>query len=296
MIRPLWKRARDYQVLHIHSVNSFTTTIAMIIGRLRHVPYVLEPHGAFDAYHMSEGRTKKRLYNNVVDRFGFAGLAGVLTSSPRERIDARKVVNAPSFELPLGVDEGLFEIDRQPAGAMSALFLGRIAKKKRLDLVLRGLAAIDPERRPRLVVAGPIGDDIDYDPVGLAESLGVADSVDFIGPVDAGRRAQLLSAADIFVLPSEDESFGVAVAEAMAAGCCVVASEEVGIAPEAAQNGALILTRLDSQQLGEVLTELVREPRRARSVAERGRAYARERFLWSTSAHHAMDAYRSVRR
>lgn len=294
IVAPLWKRARDYDVVHIHSVNSFTTTVAMVVARLRRVPYVLEPHGAFDAYHMREGRSKKRFYNSVVDRFGFGGLSGVLTSSRRERTDAAEVLAAVNFELPLGVDERLFELDRRSAPTTSALFLGRIAKKKRLDLVLRGLALMDPQHRPRLVVAGPIGDDIDYDPQGLAESLGVSDSVDFVGPVDAARRADLLSSSDFFVLPSEDESFGVAVAEAMAAGCCVVASAEVGIAEEAEQNGALVLTRLDPHHLGEVLTGLVGEPRRAESVGARGRAYARERFLWSNSARHAFDAYSSV--
>ena len=299
MVAPLWNNVREYDVLHIHSVNSFTTTVAMAIARFRKVPYLLEPHGAFDDYHMSEGRTKKRLYNGIIDRYGLSGLSGVLTSSKRERLAAEAVTSAPQFDLPLGVDEALFAIDSHRPSPERLLFLGRIAKKKRLDLILRALA--DPclaelELELELVVAGPVGDDLDYDPYALAEELGVANRVKFLGAVNSETRAELLASAGIFVLASEDESFGVAVAEALAAGCAVIASNEVGIASDAASDGALHLTKLDAVDLASHIHLLLSQPCVAEEIGARGREYARGRYRWSASAEAAAQAYGAVGR
>lgn len=295
MLRPLWRLVGEVDAVHIHSVNTFTTTIAMIIARLRKTPYVLEPHGALDSYHMGEGRRKKSLYNRVIDRWGFAGLGGVLTSSSHERVDSQKLLVAPHFDMPLGVDERLFGLARESKTRAQILFLGRIAKKKRLDLVLGALA--DPRlaaARFELVVAGPVGDDLDYVPSELASRLGVADRVSFLGPVDNHRRAELLASSGVFVLPSEDESFGVAVAEAMAAGCAVIASEQVGIAPDAAKAGALVLSSLDSYDLATQLACMVSQPALIDEIGGRARAFAEGRFRWAASASAAKRAYESI--
>lgn len=295
MFVPLWRLAGWADIVHIHSVNSFPTSAAMIISRLRRTPYVLEPHGAFDAYHMAEGAGKKRIYNTVFDRFGFRGVSGVLTSSRREREDARAVISAKEFDLPLGVDAALFSEGRVSGDEAQILFLGRIARKKRLDIVLRALA--EPALSSlaiRLIVAGPIGDDIDYSPTSLAEELGIRDRVSFVGSVDSEKRRQLLASSDVFVLPSEDESFGVAVAEALAAGCAVVASAEVGIASEAAEAEALRLTALDPSDLASQVASLLSDRASSAAMGARGREFARGRYEWPNSARAAIDAYEAV--
>jgi len=294
IIIPLWRSISHADVVHIHSVNTFTTTAAMVVARLRRVPYVVEPHGALDAYHMSEGTRKKRLYNTVVDRYGFERVAGLITSSPRESRDAQRAINAPVYEVPLGVDEALFSLARRDNSVVQVLFLGRVARKKRLDLVLYALAADEMRSLDwRLSVAGPVDEDIDFVPTELATELGIFDRVTFMGRVDAEQRALLLAQADIFVLPSEDESFGVAVAEALAAGCTVVTSGNVGIAPSASDAGALIMIPLRVNALSDALSNLMTDVESRQAYAKKAREYS-SRFRWATAAIGVSDVYQNV--
>jgi glycosyltransferase involved in cell wall biosynthesis len=296
ILLPLWQNVKKFDAVHIHSVHSFTSTITMIIARARRVPYIVEPHGALDSYHMQDSRRKKIVYNRLVDAWGFAGLGGVLTSSSRERVDSQRALRAPHFDMPLGVDEALFGIDRAAVDRVQMLFLGRVVRKKRLDVALKALSRIPARSRPTFVIAGPIGDDLDYDPVALVGELGLSNDVRFVGTVNAESRATLLAESALFVLPSEDESFGVAVAEAMAAGCCVIATPQVGIAQDAANAGALVLATVDPNGLAEIIAAYTRDTDKAKIIGERARHLAYASFRWSIAARYATSAYRAIQR
>lgn len=281
-------------VVHIHSVTSFTTTAAMIISRMNKVPYILEPHGALDRYHLDQGEAKKLLYNKIIDAWGFDGLDAAIYSSSREAFEASSTLSAPAIVIPLGVDEELFAPDPPNNLQPRVLFLGRLTKKKRVDLVIRALgipALVD--LGARLDVAGPLDPNLDYDPVDLARDVGVAERTHFHGRADRTQRHALLAAADVFVLASEDESFGVAVAEAMAAGCAVVASRNVGLAQGAAAEGALTLTGLSAPEVGDAILRSIEDRDRLGAAA---RAYAAEHFRWSAAAARLVDVYSKVGR
>jgi glycosyltransferase involved in cell wall biosynthesis len=298
MLLKLRAEIRNSDVVHIHSVNTFPTTLAMVLCRWTRTPYLLEPHGAFDIYHMDQGRMKKVLYNVLIDGYGFRGLAGAIYSSAREREHGSKTLHARAFEMPLGVDSRLFDINRQPLNsgrASTLLFLGRITEKKRLDLVIRALAAKSlSDSGIRLIVAGPEDPRLGYDPRKLALDLGVAERVEFLGAVDEQLREKLLLSADVFILPSEDESFGMAVAEAMAAGCPVIATVNVGIAEAAAASGAIEICALDAHSIAQTIATMFNDAARRQSMGASGKAYAMENFTWSRAAAKAAFAYEAV--
>lgn len=282
MVGPLWRALSSADVIHIHSIHTFPTTLAMILSRIRGVPYIVEPHGALDMYHISQGAAKKRLYTRVLDRWGTRKLSGAIYSSRREALEGSATLATDAILMPLGVDETLFDLEREVGPGTTVLYLGRLAKKKRVDLAIRALA--EPVLRQRgveLIVAGPLGDDLPYDPVALAAEIGVADRVSFVGPVGSERRRQLLASADVFVIPSEDESFGVALAEAMAAGCAAVASRETGFAPEAAEANALVVAPLTAAGIASAIDDALQH---RDELGQRGRKYAYAHFRWVEAA------------
>lgn len=282
MVWPLWRALAGADVVHIHSIHTFPTTVAMILSRLRRVPYVIEPHGALDFYHLNQGGTKKRLYTRILDGWGVRGLGGAVYSSRREALEGTATLTAESIQMPLGVDETLFDLPREQSGGATVLYLGRLAKKKRVDLAIRALAETAlRERGVELIVAGPLGDDLPYDPVAVARDAGVSDRVRFVGSVGAAERRSLLARSDVFVIPSEDESFGVALAEAMAAGCAAVASAETGFAPEAAEADALVLASLTPAGVAAAIARALAE---RDELGRRGREYASAHFRWSEAA------------
>ncbi len=142
-------------------------------------------------------------------------------------------------------------IDTIVRGEPYVLFLGRINWKKGLDRLLGALSLVPAIR---LVVAG--NDEENYravlDP--LAAGLGVSARVDFAGSVHGADKAALLSNARALILPSYSENFGNVVIEAMAAGCPVIVSKDVGLAETVRAAGAGLVVDGDPESLGAAMS------------------------------------------
>ena len=176
-------------------------------------------------------------------------------------------------------------------GARTALFLGRVHPVKNLDGLLRSWAAVRPQGW-RLVIAG-------IDPEGhrpglerLAASLGLSGDVTFSGGIWDGAKEQLFADADIFVLPSFTENFGIVVAEALARGVPVLTTrgtpwgdlvtERCGWWIDAGQpaldSGLAVATGTDPEELV--------------AMGARGRGLVQAKFTWDQAARSMVDAYR----
>jgi hypothetical protein len=123
-----------------------------------------------------------------------------------------------------------------PQDALLVLFLGRIVSKKSPELLLeafaRWQASSKATQRGRLVIAGPV-EDTEYAKKleAQAQRLGLAEAVLFTGPLYDDAKWAALTDADIFVLPSQNENFGNAAAEAVACGTPAIVTDRCGIAP-----------------------------------------------------------------
>ncbi len=119
------------------------------------------------------------------------------------------------------------------AGAVAGIFVGRLIRRKGVDLLLDGLAMTDPARRPHLVVAGD-----GPERAGLEQrSRDCSLPITFAGFRQNHELPALYAASDFFVLPSREEPWGIVVAEAMASGLPVVLSDQVGAAYDLLDDG-----------------------------------------------------------
>jgi phosphatidylinositol alpha-mannosyltransferase len=150
----------------------------------------------------------------------------VLTEAMRERITARSP-NADCRVIPNGVDDALFGVAPvSVAGGNGVLFLGRTEiRAKGIDLLLQALARIPEAARPPLTIAGTVQDGAVLD--GLVDRLGLRAWVTLTGSYDAARRLQLLRDCRVVAMPSRDETFGMTLAEANAAGRLAVIWDRV---------------------------------------------------------------------
>jgi glycosyltransferase involved in cell wall biosynthesis len=132
----------------------------------------------------------------------------------------------------------------------------------------------------------------------LSSRLGLADCVEFLGELPNAEALRQLAQADIFVMPSWDEAFGIAYLEAMALGKPVVGTSGEGISDLIAreQTGLLVPPR-DSAAVTAAIRALLADPAAARAMGERGRALVLGRFTWEQNARATLDIYaRAVRR
>jgi D-inositol-3-phosphate glycosyltransferase len=186
-----------------------------------------------------------------------------------------------------------------PLDAAVLLFVGRIQPLKAPDVLLRTAAELiarDPARRGKLVVAvvgGPSGSGL-AEPTHLhrlARRLGIADVVRFVKPVDQTRLADWYRAADIAVVPSYSESFGLVAIEAQACGTPVVAARVGGLATAVAggRSGVLINGH-DPGDYATAISQLLDAPQLLADYGENAVEHA-ARFGWAATAAATADVY-----
>ncbi len=173
------------------------------------------------------------------------------------------------------------------------LALGRVVGKKGFDLLLAGYAAMDPaERTADLVIggSGPAGEALEAQ----AEESGIGERVHFVGRLTREQVAEAMSRAEVFVMPSRLEPFGIVVLEGWRAGTAVVATRRGG-PPEFIRDGedGLLVDPFDTAAVARVLGRVLTDDALRRSVAAAGHARVGE-FAWPVVTERYRSVYDSV--
>ena len=169
-------------------------------------------------------------------------------------------------EDPAALREAFFDRSPKLRGKRFMLFLGRIHRKKGCDLLIHSFlkyAAFDPGLH--LVMAGPDQQEWSAELRQLVAAAGLGDRVHWPGMLKGDTKWGSLYACEVFILPSHQENFGIAVAEALACGKAVLLADKVNIAPQIAEDGAGLM-ELDTQGGTDALVHRWM----AMSAAERG--------------------------
>jgi glycosyltransferase involved in cell wall biosynthesis len=256
-----WMRrhVQDYDLIHIHAVFSYCSNAAALLASSHGVPYIVRPLGVLNEWGMRNRRPwLKKLSFRLVESRVFAGASLVHYTSEEERLQASRIgVSQRSAVIPNPV--ALPAEPRSHAGWFRAqypelaarpwiLFLSRIDPKKGLDILLDAFARLRAGRsRAVLMIAGDGDRRLLARLRERAHQLGIGQDIVWTGFLDGDQKAAALADADIFVLPSYSENFGIAVAEAMAYGLPVVVSDQVAIHHEitAAEAGSVVPCNAD---------------------------------------------------
>lgn len=298
--RWIWRHATDYDVLHIHGLFSFTSSAAALAARYSHVPYVLHPFGTLNSY----GLERRRKYLKKASLFALEkrlvkSAAAIHYSSDSEKRQAEDIgLNGCGVIIPLALDpSALFS---QPEMALTdkkpiILFLSRLDPVKNAESLLQAFALLsNTNAHARLVMAGT-GDPGYVDALKkLAADLGISGSVIWAGHVSGQQKADLLQAAMVFVLPSHSESFGLALAEALAAGVPAVAAKGVALANRMSEEGAGVLVEPQSEDIARGIQMLLVDAQLRSTMAEKGRRFARSELDAGLMGQRLHNLYRSV--
>ena len=171
------------------------------------------------------------------------------------------------------------------------LFVSSLWPYKNCDGLLRAFALAKPDLDGhRLVVVGP-GRDTEYVAQlrALAQELGIADDVVWVGGVALEETVDFYRAADVFVYPSHNETFGLTILEAMACGCPVVTSD-CSAMPETAGGAAYLAPPEDPASIASAIVRAIHDGELLRPM---GLARAAE-FTWAQTAKETLEVYREV--
>ena len=292
------------EVIHIHGLWDDLLYQAAWRASRRSMPFIFRPCGMLDPWSLAQRRWRKRFYLWWRLRRNLDGAAAIHFTSETERDLASPLgIRAPVVVEPNGIDLREFETLPPPGtfraryhlpdGTPIVLFLSRLHPKKGLDLLVPAFARIQPSNAV-LVIAGPDEDGYQTRVERWVAECGVADRVLFTGMLTGADKLAALADADLFVLPSYQENFGIAVVEALAAGTPVVVSDQVNIWREIVAAGAGAVVRTDVENLAATLTTWLGDSRRREAAAQVGRPFALARYDWTLIAARWREHYQRI--
>ncbi len=306
LLRWLNKHATHFDLAHIHALFSPVSTAAAMVARSQKLPYLLRPLGTLDPADLRKKRRLKLIYAAVLEKHNLAGAAGIhFTSVQEAKISERFGTSTPNFVIPLGVElpptmpeyglsrRKLEILPNQPL----VLFMSRIEPKKGLNLLIPALEKLLMEGIDfNFVLAGSNPQDPDYENkiIEIVQASSICDRTTITGFVSGNFKASLLQDADLFVLPSYYENFGIAVAEAMAVGTPVVISDQVHICEEVRDAEAGWVCACDVESLTDKLRSALADTSIRHRRGLNAQEYALKAYNWSAIALQTIQVYKKI--
>jgi glycosyltransferase involved in cell wall biosynthesis len=304
--RWIFRNAGRYDLLHIHALFSFTTTVAAWAARRAGVPYVLRPLGTLTHYGVTQRRPwLKQLSLAVLEGPALKHAAAVHFTSEAERDEAAQwQIPMRGVVVPLGIDvpdSAGDPLARQRLGLGSTagqpylLYLSRLDRKKNVEGLLHAFHLCASQLPGvKLVLAGDGEPGYVSGLKELAFSIGIAERVIWAGHVEGALKASLLSGAALFVLPSFSENFGIAAAEALMAGKPCVLGNGVAIAQEVASAGAGLAVAPDAASVAAALLQVMGDAPARERMALKAAALARSHFSVDAMGHKLKCLYEDI--
>lgn len=294
---PNWREA---DLCHAHGMWSRSAWITLEWRLRTGKPLVVAPHGMLDEWALRKSAFAKKLALSSYEGLRLHKAACIHALCEAELGCVQRLgLPVPAFVVPNGVEIPSAIAERSFASSQhkTLLYLGRIHPKKGLDLVLRSLATLaagDKRLRDewRLKVCGS-GERQYVDSLArMSSELGIADMVDFAGPVDGDEKRSVLGSASAFVLTSYSEGLPMSVLEAWAYGLPSLLSNECNLS-RPAREGAAMLTSTSLADVTSALRELLALGERDRvQMGSRAREYVQRVHRWDRICSRMMDVYR----
>jgi glycosyltransferase involved in cell wall biosynthesis len=293
--------AASFDLLHLHSVFLWPTWAAARAAHAAGVPYVVSPRGMLGREVIRrKSRWVKSTWISLIEQTTLrnAAVLHVTAELEREEIEALGLRLPRIFCVPNGVSWP----DKHAAPSAGpyadiakpyALFLSRIDAKKGLD---RLLAAWKWVPDLTLIIGG--NDESGYRQTleKIADENQVGARIRFVGMVSDEHKWALYENATMFILPSYSENFGNVVAEAMAMGCPVVVTPQVGLASLVRESGAGVVVDGAPRTLAEAIRTLLQDSTNRHLMGERGQFTARRYLSWESVASRMESVYEEISR
>lgn len=334
MLLGLGSLVRKADVVHVHSNWTFPVWLASSLALRYKKRLVMSPHGCYDPVRLKYHAWRKKITACLFDR-RLAKRSNVIHILTRqEKRDAevflhiRKQENTPKFTVvPCGIDFPQKRLAEESRTSKLVVSLGRLHPLKGLDLLLCAWekritnnrdASLDGKiaQSWKLVIVGPDQHGTRNELSRLAQTLGLkveeklpsaigcagwetcdADVI-FIGVVQGDEKWSLLTSADVFVLPSRTENFGIVVGEALACGVPVVMTDvgpwktEMERYFDAGESVPIQFEETSVSGIAEGLSKIMALDDKARTeMGRNGCAWVRREFQWKRVAERMIEAY-----
>lgn len=289
-------------VIHLHGLWQVSSIIAYRVAKKFHLPLLISPHGMLEPFALKIKSAKKRAALMLYQKRILQGADCIHVNSEKERLGVDSLGLKPSISV---VENGVAISDvssgpvenkqlfKQLGERRRALFIGRIDPIKGLDNLIRAWSLVDSAGW-ELVIVGSGEPRYERYLFRLVESLKLSGSVKFLPFATGDIKKALFVSADLFILPSRSESFGIVVGEALGYGLPVLTTTGTPWSTiEEEDFGWLVDPTVDGLVYGLTLA-LNSSSSSLHKKGLRGARYVRERLSWASISRQMDVLYQSV--
>ncbi len=287
----------DYDLMLIHAGWGDPGRLAAQAAQRTRTPYIYYTHGIFKPEALQMKAWKKRIYYQLIEKKVIENANGIVVNNNVERDILRKLnINIPIKNIPWGIN--IPNLDIRITNNINnfpyILFLGRLNPIKGLDLLIESYAKISNKFPDwRMILAGQ--NERGYKNIleNIVKRYSLEEKIIFPGIVLGEHKASLLSNAELCVLPSYSESFGMAALEAMAYGKPIIITSTVGLAEHGVASAGRIVSP-ERQALANALEDMMGDKTLRQVCGAEARRLAETTFTWDAVARESLAFYREV--
>lgn len=278
-------------LVDVQGLWTYPSLVNLRHAKATRTPYLVTPRGMLDPWARKNSAWKKKIVGAAFEHAHLKGAFALRATAEMEAQHFRDMgLTNPIAVVPNGLN--LPDLAPRTDGALrSILFLSRIHPKKGVDYLLRSWAALQAEFPGwEIVIAGIDENGHEAELKVLTQKLGLP-RVRFVGEAHGPAKEKLYRDADLFVLPTHAENFGLVVAEALAQETPVITTRNAPWQGLETQ-GCGWWIDLDQDQLTETLREtLSRPPEDLAAMGQRGRAWVQRDFAMTQVAEKMREVY-----
>jgi glycosyltransferase involved in cell wall biosynthesis len=309
----LRQNVTKFDLVHVHALFSFSSTMAARIAHRNNVPYVVRPLGVLNQWGIRNRRRLPKLVSlRLIELPTLFKSAAIHFTSEAEReeaalLDAR-LAEHESVVIPLPIEQRAWSTERgaesgqrfllkfpRARGKRVVLFLSRIDRKKGIELLIDAFAMLRQKNKDVALVIAGHGEEayvrelrqraariLEFESATKngrpTKDKEEEEAIIWTGYLGGEMKAAALAAADVFVLPSASENFGIAAAESLVAGVPTIVSEEVALSSDIRQYDAGVVVKRDIQQLAGAISDLLSNREKTATLAANGHRLVEERY------------------
>lgn len=300
----LKSHAKNYDVIHMHSLFQFPQLAAFRVAQASRIPYVVSPRGALDPHMRIRGKLRKKIVDVIWQRRMLDRAACLHFTSPDEKQLVTDLQFASRTEvIPNGLDLARFTFpvsaeyvsqlraDLKLNGSPIIINHGRVTPKKGLPLLIDAMLLLR-QRFPnaKLVLVGPDSRGHLSELKQYATARGLNDSIVCLGLRTGEELKALISMGDVWALPSYSENFGNAVVEALAMGIPTITTKHVNIAGQAKEEGALLISEQTPEAFANALISVLDDTSLQQTLRVNGLQFAK-RYDWMDVGQRFLELY-----
>ncbi|HLZ34361.1 MAG TPA: glycosyltransferase, partial [Nitrospira sp.] len=286
----LWSMVRWADVVHLTGVYSFSTIPTLLVCRILGKPVVWSLRGGLQRWKGGRRRLAKALWELVCWALAPSSLV-LHATSPEEAQAARsRVPYVRAVVISNGVIIPNESAQRDPGDPFQLVYLGRLHPIKAIENLLEACRLLNRNffRSWSLTVAGTGNPKYQDSLRHLVAALGLSEQVRFVGEITGNDKARLFDRADILLLPSHSENFGLAVTEALAHGVPVIASTGTPW-KELEEKRCGLWTDNNPEHLAGAIVRIREMP--LREMGQRGREWMQRDYAWASKSREMVALY-----